>query len=385
METVQVLVVDDEPGIRKSIARVISGFTVPVPDFDVEVGFDVSEAESGEQALEMIHARPPQILLLDNKLPGITGLEVLERIADMNLDLHTVVITAYASIETAVRATKQGAFDFLPKPFTPSELKNAVQKTTKHLVVSRHAKALAAEKRKVRFQFISVLAHELKAPLNAVEGYLNILKDPHFAADGHIRGEFIDRCMVRTGFMRKMIADLLDLTRIESGELQREITECDVIHACQTSLDTMAPEARERGISLILHADAPVALLGDPAELSIMLNNLVSNAVKYNRDGGHVDVTVKRKDGYVTIAVADTGIGMTREEAAKLFQDFVRIKNEKTANILGSGLGLSTVKKLALLYGGDIKVVSEPGQGSTFTLAIKDVTAQAPAPAQPPA
>ena len=378
METVNLLIVDDEKGIRMAIERVLRDYTVAVPDFDIEVRFDIAEAESGEQALEIIAATPPQILLLDNKLPGISGMEVLERIGPMNLDMHTVVITAYASIETAVRATKQGAFDFLPKPFTPTELKNAIGKTTKHLIVTRHAKALAAEKRKVRFQFISVLAHELKAPLNAVEGYLNILKDPGLVKDEEVHGDFIERCLVRTGFMRKMIADLLDLTRIESGERAREIMDCDLTHAAQAALDTMAPEAHERKITLHLHADGPVHVKADPAELSIMLNNLVSNAVKYNRDEGRVDVTLRRRDDLVTVAVADTGIGLTKDEAAKLFRDFVRIKNAKTANILGSGLGLSTVKKLALMYGGDVKIASEPEKGSTFTLTLKDADAAAP-------
>lgn len=372
MEKVNVLIVDDEKGIRVAISRVLRDFVVAVPDFELEVGFDVTEAETGEQALENIVSQPPQILLLDNKLPGITGMEMLERITPMNLDMHTVIITAYASIETAVRATKQGAFDFLPKPFTPAELKNAIAKTTKHLVVTRHAKALAAEKRKVRFQFISVLAHELKAPLNAVEGYLNILKDPGLVKDAKVHQEFIERCMVRTGFMRKMIADLLDLTRIESGERPREIVDCDLALVAQAALDTMIPEARERKIALHLHAADPVHLKADSAELSIMLNNLVSNAVKYNKDGGRVDVTLRRQGDVVTVAVSDTGIGLTRDEAAKLFHDFVRIKNAKTANILGSGLGLSTVKKLALMYGGDIKIVSEPDKGSTFTLILAD-------------
>ncbi|HNR32709.1 MAG TPA: ATP-binding protein [Candidatus Hydrogenedentes bacterium] len=375
METVNVLVVDDELGIRAAVSRVLRGFTVAVPDFELEVGFDVSEAESGEQALDIIQATPPQILLLDNKLPGISGMEVLEQVAPLGLDMHIVIITAYASIETAVRATKQGAFDFLPKPFTPTDLKSTVRKTTKHLVVTRHAKALAAEKRRLRFQFISVLAHELKAPLNAVEGYLNILRDPGLVKDERVHHEFIERCLVRTGFMRKMIVDLLDLTRIESGERPREIQDCDLVHAARAALDTAAPDARERGIVLALHADGPIPLRADPAELAIMLNNLVSNAVKYNRDQGRVDVTLRRRNGEAVIAVSDTGIGLTKDEAAKLFNDFVRIKNEKTANILGSGLGLSTVKKLALLYGGDIKVASDPDKGSTFTLTVRDADA----------
>jgi signal transduction histidine kinase len=105
--------------------------------------------------------------------------------------------------------------------------------------------------------------------------------------------------------------------------------------------------------------------------METILTNLVSNAVKYNVDGGRVDIELAAIDGEVRIVVADSGIGMTQEEVGRLFQDFTRIKNEKTRNILGSGLGLSTVKKLAQLNGGDVSVASAPGKGSVFTVTLK--------------
>ncbi len=103
-----------------------------------------------------------------------------------------------------------------------------------------------------------------------------------------------------------------------------------------------------------------------------MLNNLISNAVKYNRDGGSVKVEIRRDDGTLKVSVTDTGIGLAPEEAAKLFSEFVRIKNEDTIKVLGSGLGLSTVRKLAQLYGGDATVTSTKGAGSTFTVTLHD-------------
>ena len=368
----RILVVDDELGIRAGVTRVLRGFNVLIPDFGKEVQFELSQAESAEQALEMIQTAPPHILLLDNKLPGLSGLELLERLVTMNLDMLTIMITAYASIETAVRATKQGAYDFLPKPFTPAELKNAVRKATEHRVVSQHAKELAAEKRKVRFQFISVLAHELKAPINAVEGYLQILRDGTAGDNPQVIEQMVGRCLVRTEYMRKMIADLLDLTRIESGEKKRELKAIDLVDAAQNALDTMAPDAAQHHLTMELHHDGPVSLEADRAEVDIVLNNLVSNAVKYNKDGGRVDIHLKRLDGQVVVSVTDTGIGMTKEDCARLFNEFVRIKNPKTRDILGSGLGLSILKKIALLYNGDITVDSQPDAGSTFTITLRD-------------
>ena len=125
-----------------------------------------------------------------------------------------------------------------------------------------------------------------------------------------------------------------------------------------------------------LDAEEGIELLADAGEAEIVLNNLVSNAVKYNRDGGKVTVAIRRKGDAVRIAVTDTGIGLSPEEAGKLFNEFMRIKNEHTVKILGSGLGLSTVRKIANMYDGEANVKSEPGVGSTFTVTLHD----APAP-----
>lgn len=372
MDVIKVLVVDDEIGIRMSLTRIIQRLVISVPEHETEVSFEVEQAETGEQALEMIQAAPPEILLLDNKLPGISGIEVLERMAQLNLDIHTVIITAYASIENAVRATKRGAYDMLPKPFTPAELKSTIEKVTHHLLMARRARELAAEKRKVRFQFISVLAHELKAPINAIESYLRIVKERSLGDKPEAYDKFVDRCLTRTEYMRKMIADLLDLTRIESGERGRVVEKCNLHDAALMAIDTVKPEAADRGITIEMEPGEPVIMNADRTEMDIIFHNLLSNAVKYNRDNGQVDISISQEGEEFRIRVADTGIGMSEQDCSRLFNDFVRIKNEKTSKILGSGLGLSTVKKIALLYEGDVSVSSEVDKGSVFTVTLKD-------------
>ena len=370
METLKVLVVDDEPGIRLGVARVLQSFRPRLHDVEGEVRFEIGQADSGEAALEQVAATVPDLLLLDHKLPGISGLEVLDRLRDSAPKLLVVMITAYATIETAVSATKRGAYDFLAKPFTPEELKSTVYKAAQHLLLQREARRLAAEKRQVRFQFISVLAHELKAPLAAVEGYLQILKDGVVAPGSEQSTEMLGRSLSRIDGMRKLITDILDLTRIESGQKTRELTSVDVGALARRAIETATPAATARGITIELHSSDRVAFQADAGELEIVLNNLVSNAVKYNRDHGRVDVTLQSRAGGLRIEVADTGIGMSEEEQSRLFGEFVRIKNARTRTILGSGLGLSIVKKLAALYGGDVTVASRPDEGSTFTVNL---------------
>ena len=373
-ETLRVLTVDDEPGMRTGVVRVLKDYAVRMPEVEGEVAFVTDHAATGEEALEKIRATPPDILLLDYKLPGISGLDVLDQVVSGQPDILVIMITAYASLETAVAATKRGAYDFLAKPFTPEELRNAVRKAAGRMIVTRQARKLAQEKRQARFEFISVLAHELKAPICAIEGYLHILKDPWTRPDPAAHDRMLDRCLIRAEQMRIMILDLLDLTRIESGLKKREAVELDLVEVARAALEIVAAEAKARNIALELHAAAPLKLTADRLEMEMILNNLVSNAVKYNRDGGRVDVTLSASDGRITISVADTGIGMTPEEAARLFTDFVRIRNEKTRHILGSGLGLSIVRKLADLYHGQVSVASQPGEGSTFTVVLEPGT-----------
>ncbi len=379
-EPLRVLMVDDEPGMRLGAARILERYAVKIPDpagqaGEGEVGFAVDTAETGEEALEKIEKSPPDILLLDHKLPGMNGLDVLNRLVADKREVLTVMITAYATLETAVAATKRGAFDFLAKPFTPDELRATVFKATKHVVLQRAARRHAEEKRRIRFEFVSVLGHELKAPLAAVEGYLLAMQDRSLGPELESYAPMVERSLVRLGGMRKLILDLLDMTRIESGQKKRELEKVDVREVALASLETVRADAERRKIALELHAPGAVTLTADRSEIELVLNNLVTNAVKYNRDGGRADVFVEPRPDGVFLKVSDTGIGMTPEELSRLFKEFVRIKNEKTRGIVGSGLGLSTVKKIAQLYGGDAKVSSVADQGTTFEVELKSASA----------
>ena len=372
MEKLKLLVVDDEQPMREGVMRALRRFTVSLPYAEEDYGFDFSEAGTGEEALEIIDRDQPDILLLDYKLPGIKGLDVLDSIAQRQLDILTVMITAYASLETAVSATRYGAYDFLAKPFTPEELRTAVHKAAKHLILSRQARRLSQEKRRVRFEFISVLAHELKSPLAAVEGYLRIVQARAAGGELGAYDTMINRSVTRLEGMRKLIFDILDLTRIESGEKKRELVEVDAREAAQAAIEAAQQSADERGIKMNLVAPDRLPMLADRNELDIIFNNLLSNAVKYNRSQGSVSLDLAGDDETITVACTDTGIGMTDDEAQRLFKEFVRIKNDKTKNIPGSGLGLSTVKKLATeYYGGSVNVDSTPGEGTRFTVVLR--------------
>lgn len=371
VETLRLLVVDDEAGMRMAVTRTLRQFRVSVDRVGLDYQFELLEAGTAEEGLEIIEESRPEIMLLDQKLPGMSGIELMTRLVEDPDAPLVIMITAYATIETAIQATKKGAYDFLPKPFTPEELRNTVAKAAEHAVVSREAVRLAKERRQVRFQFLSVLAHELKAPLNAVQSFIDVLEDQGDSLPTEDREKVLGRCSHRLHYMRKMIDDLLDLTRIESGQKKREPAEIDLACVVGTAIDTVRPDAEQKSVTITFDSEGDLTAVADRGEMEIICNNLVSNAVKYNRPEGTVTIRVIREGERVTISVADTGIGLSKEEADRLFEDFVRIKNEKTRGIPGSGLGLSIVKKIARMNGGDVEVESTPDVGSTFTVTMK--------------
>lgn len=370
-DILDVLVVDDEFGMRRGAERALKDMTVSLPDINGEVRFNIRTAATGKELEEKLQEKPTDILILDHILPDMAGLDILERLTKSSIDLLVIMITAYASLENAVTATRRGAYDFLAKPFTPEELRGAVRKAARHLILQRQARRLAEEKRQIRFQFISVLAHELKAPISAIEGYIQMMRERSVGERLADYDRILDRCILRIEGMRKMIADLLDLTAIESGQRQRTFTLINLGEIARQALENVKTEAQNRRILINLDIPEQAQMEADRAEIEIIFNNLISNAVKYNRDGGQVDVSARTSPDEIIIQVRDTGIGLTEEESKRLFSDFCRIKNEKTRHILGSGLGLSTVKKIVNLYHGDITVESQPDVGSTFTVVLR--------------
>ncbi len=370
MATLKILVVDDEPGIRSGVERILRNFKVDYPFMDEMYEFKTMDAATAEEALDLIDKDMPDIMLLDNKLPGMQGVELLEFIRKKKYDILVVMITSYASLELAVKATHDGAYDFIPKPFTPQELKSSLENITKQLYLKRMARQMKQEGKQVRFQFLSVLSHELKAPLNAVEGYLRIISERQLGTNLQDYDEVVDRSLKRLQGMRNLILDLLDLTKIESGKPSQKIENTDLVKIVHNSIDIMMPFAIQKDVEISLNAPEKVLKHVDPEEMEIVFNNLINNAIKYNRQGGKVDIDISDHDGHVIVKFSDTGIGISKEDQSELFKDFVRIKNPKTKNISGSGLGLSIIKKIIDLNKGEILVESEPDKGSVFTVKL---------------
>jgi len=369
MDKLNVLVVDDEPGIRSGVSRILNNFSVSYPFMDSDYGFNVVETSTGEEAVEIIENQDIEIVLLDNKLPGIQGTDVLEYINKYKPEILVMMITSYASLELAVKATNQGAYDFIPKPFTPQELKSALENVSKHIFLRGMTRKLNKEGKEIRYQFLSVLSHELKAPLNAIEGYLKIMQERQAGDKMDDYDQMLDRSLHRINGMRNLIMDLLDLTKIKLEKKTDKFQLVKVSEIAQNAIEAINPYAIQKDVEIILH-DNDVEINIDPGDLEIVFNNLISNAVKYNKQNGRVDVFIDKKDNLLIIKIKDTGIGLSEDEIKNLFEEFFRVKSEQTKHITGSGLGLPIVRKVLDIYHGDIHVESKVNEGSTFSVTL---------------
>lgn len=355
-----VLIVDDEEAIRDSCRQVLS-----------KSGYECHTAVDGIEGLHLAHQVAPDVMLLDLMMPGIDGLEVLDQVLKTHSDTVCIVITGYATIESAVDAMKRGAFDFLPKPFTPQELRLIVRRGLEQRRLLRETAALREEKERMKQYFITIVTHELRSPLLLVKQYLDLIVGGKMGVIDDTAREMLDGAHGTLIGLLDLIADWLELARINAGDIAGGMEEIDVWSVLEKVVEEMTPLASERGVTIRLDPPPETTTVNAHAEsLAVVFKNLVSNAIKYNRPNGSVILEGRTADGRLRIDVRDTGMGIPGEEIPFIFEDFFRVKSSETAEIPGTGLGLSIVKKIVEGHHGSVEVASERGEGTALSVYL---------------
>lgn len=230
----------------------------------------------------------------------------------------------------------------------------------------------------LKSQFVSMVSHELKAPIAAVYGYLKLFSDGTVKLSPEQQINFIQRSQIRLDSLLKMVNDLLDISRMEMKTVHREIKEVNLKTVLDSITELFQFDINEKKIEIIRDYDETgCVVLADYDEILRLFTNLVSNAIKYNRPEGKINISLNMSGDYNIVAVKDSGIGMKPEEKQSLFSEFFRAKNENTKNISGTGLGLSIVKRIADSYAGKVEVETEYGKGTEFRVYLpvkKDTT-----------
>ncbi len=392
-----VLIVDDEPSVLETIAAILR----------LE-GYGVIGADSVEAALAELRRRRFELVLTDLRLEEGSGLSLIAELQRHWPDTVAVMLTGYASLESAVDALRKGAYDYLIKPCNVDELKATVARATERALLSRalhdrlaeldaanaklqsfsqelqrrvdqataelsqKVEELAEAKQRLetaqreRERFISMIAHELGGPLTAISGFAQLLARPGITPTMSERAR--RSILSETRRLARLVKDLEDVTRLASGSFDLEYVEADVVEIVRQQAELARVSSDAHRIVLDV-PPGPVPLRVDRDRLAQVLANLLGNAIKYS-DGGEIRVTLEVDGGHARLSVRDQGPGIPQDMLEAIFEPRVRLVAGEGDQPKGAGLGLYIARGIVQAHGGQIWAESSPGAGASFTLVL---------------
>jgi len=373
-----ILVTDDEPATLKTLSAALE-----------DMGYRVTTAANGREALALIKKQPRNVVIADIKLPDISGLEILEAAKELNPETAVIMITGHASIETAVNAINEGAYAYILKPVAMNELDTIIRNALREqrlLIENRElVESLQQSNRRLeeanraleqvsqaKSDFMAKMSHELRTPLNSIIGFSEVLLSKLSSIDHKTHNEFLNYIHVSARHLLHLINSILDLSKIESGKMTFEPSEFDLAVMLEGVKITVLPMLATKGQTLETEIGEGISsIFADEAKMRQIFLNLISNAHKFTRTRGKIRVICRLETPHLLhCSVIDNGIGISPQDQLRIFEEFGQVKTSPNARGQGAGLGLSIAKRLVELHGGKIWVVSEVGHGSTFTFSI---------------
>lgn len=267
---------------------------------------------------------------------------------------------------------KAGAYDFLPKPFTPDELRLIVNRGLERRHLIHESNRLREEKEKIQRQFITFVSHQLQSPLSAIQQYLDVLKHLGDTPNKEqLQQEWIDRSLKKTKELIAIIRDWLTISKIEAGSLVNKISPVNIRPLLNDIIQNYEVNAKQKNIQISLNTPDIISNVKGCGEcLAVLISNLVENSIKYNKQNGHVTISVNEEEQFVNFNISDAGIGIPEKNLELIFKEFNRVINKQTQGISGTGLGLPICKKIITELGGSINVESRLNEGSTFHVKL---------------
>ncbi|WP_020532877.1 response regulator [Flexithrix dorotheae] len=359
-------------------------------------------AKSGMEGLEVLKENEIHLIITDQRMPKMTGVEFLERILHDYPEPVRIILTGFSDIEDIIRALNKCAiYRYIVKPWNREEMKLTIDKALETYQLRKdnlslvnelkqinanledkikertaellEAKEKAEEASRAKELFLSTMSHEIRTPLNAIVGVSNLLKMADIPQE-HL--DSIEILEISANNLLVLINDILDLSKIEAGKIELESTDFNLKNLIRGIHKTLDTKVSDKGLDLELDFDdqLPDFIVGDQVRLGQIITNLLSNAVKFT-EYGFVRTTVKKikeRDDEVDLLfiIQDSGIGISEEMINKIFEDFSQASTDTTRKYGGTGLGLGITKKLVGLHGGEIIVESEVGKGSAFKFQI---------------
>lgn len=358
-ENIKILIIDDDESMRDACVQTYA-----------KNSYVVDVASDGVTGLQKIKDINPDLVLVDLKMPGISGIVVLQEIKRIDPEIVTVVITGYATIDSAIESIKKGAYDFLTKPFTPGELRLITKRALEKRRLTIESNRLRQEKEKMREGFISMVSHQLRTPLVAVQQYFEVILEGMAGEVTNEQREMLERSKFLIDKLIWLIKDWLNLSKIDANKIGNKLVPIRLAPIFTNIFDLMKPFVKEKNITLKLNIPEYLpAISGDKDTLEQAFLNLVDNGIKYGNYGGSLFVSAKEKNGYIKVHISDDGVGIPEDKLPYIFEQFYQVEYKTDS----AGLGLSIVKKIMDAHSATIKVTSELGRGSTFTVLLPKI------------
>ncbi|MGC8824476.1 MAG: response regulator [Bacteroidales bacterium] len=369
-------------------------------EFLLHRDFDVHVAASAREGLDILQKNTIKVVLTDQRMPEMTGIEFLEKAMTISPETIRIVVTAYSDSDTILQAINQGkAYHFITKPWNNNELRNIIRRAIEtynlrkdKLQLISHlqslnaellkAKERAEESDKLKTSFLANMSHEIRTPLNAIVGFSNLLIDENLK-NPDLKKEFVKIIEHSAGDLLNIIEDILDTAQIESGiiNIRENLVDINQLMVELLIMYQNHPQVKEKQLQveyIYPAASDKFDVYIDRLRLKQILTNLLSNAVKFT-DHGKIEFGYRQLEhaqNVLQFFVRDTGIGIPSDKFDFIFERFRKLETDSDTLYRGNGLGLYISRKLAQYMGGDISLESEVGKGSTFYLTIPYSTRQ---------
>lgn len=372
-----ILVVENEVGMRATLCAILE-----------DAGYKVSGLDKGAEALEMIRNQPFNVVITDIRLPDVDGMEILELAKEIDPDVAVIVMTGYASLETAVEAVNEGAYAYFVKPANVDEIKTTIINALRQQRLSRENKRLVDDlqrSNKLLFEankqlkkttdaksaFLASMSHELRTPLNTIIGFSELMIDEVPGEINEEQRQCLNDVLSSSKHLLSLINEVLDLSKIESGKVELRLSNIILTKVIESLKSTLMPilASRKQSLDIKIEEGLP-PVYTDKAKLRQVLLNLLTNAIKFTSDGGKLKIEAIRDGDWCQVSVIDNGTGIKKEDQERIFEPFTQIDALPEEKREGTGLGLALTKQLVEMCGGKIWVESEYGKGSQFTFTV---------------
>ncbi|MFH1282966.1 MAG: response regulator [bacterium] len=372
-----ILLIDDEESVRELI-----------PNIFPKEEYNIAAVKDGVTGIDMLKSNNFQVALVDIKMPGKNGIEVLKQLKADNPEIEVLIITGHGSMEETIQAMKHDASDFILKPFDNEELFLSVKKAFESYELRAENRRLIRELREekdrllkvneklreldqMKSKFVSTVSHELRTPLTVIISTVNNILDGTVGDVPEYHLKWLNMIKSNGQRLNSLIEDILDVSRLESAKEDKNRIRLDIVDLIRKVVSNLSSLAQKNKIKISVNAFESLPMVeAHVGRIEQVVTNLITNSIKFTPPDGLITINIKRKANFISIEVEDTGIGIAKENLKSIFDRFYQVQNNQDGRLKGIGLGLAIAKEIIAQHNGRIWAESQTGKGSKFTFTL---------------